>query len=549
MLCSVHIKNFVLIKSLSIDFHAALNLITGETGAGKSIILDAIIFALNGKFGAEVVRHGSDYATVTAEFSYDENISSKLENYGISIVKGENIIISRWQSLEGKKRFTINNEPSTTKVIDDISEDLLKFYGQHSYSDLLKPAKHLTLLDQFGNLSEIKKIFSDHYNNSLLLAAKIKKINEDEQSALREQDYLDFVYKELIKANIKLGEEEELSNLRIQAQNKSKYNNLLKDSFDMLNKSNPISVLSSIHRLLTRNDKDNSFANILTHLDQAEVSISEVEAELARMLNKNSEELDIDNIEERLFYIRGLARKYSKTTDELVAYQDEIEHKLSTIEHADREKAKLNIDYSKAWQLVQSSAEKLSNLRNEAARKLEDIVKDELEPLKMSGCKFKVENNVDINLINNNGLDNVKFVASTNPGMPYSSIDKIASGGELSRFMLALQVAIFNNKSKEMSIIFDEIDTGIGGAIAEAVGARLQKLSEYCQVIAITHQPQVAGKADLHIKVSKTQSDDETVSSVTILHKEERVYEIARMISGKKITEPSLEAAKELIKK
>lgn len=548
MLSNIFIKNFILIESLNLELGNKLNVITGETGAGKSILLDAISFCMNGKFGIDVINKNAELTSVTLTYHSDKDTRLILSELGVDCAEDEEVIITRQIARDGKKKLTINNQPVTQKVLDNISENLITIYGQHSFSNLFKSSSHIKILDNF---IEDKAIFTEVgslYKNIRDLSSKTIFLQEEKKKTEDEIDYLKHVAGEIREAKIHGGEEEELANLRSSFQHDEKKNKFIQEIIENFSDMDGSLNLVSMIRKINRSTYVEDLGGVLDELEKASSHLDEAQNIIHNIMKKFGSLANIEEIEERLFMIRAIARKHNLAADDLCSYLEETELKLNKFETSgdeikklEKERAALKVNYLE-------KSKKLSDLRKQAGKKIENLVGTELAALKMQGCNFKVEiTSMKDSELNEKGIDIVNFTASTNPGTPFSSIEKIASGGEMARFMLALQVALFQNRNNMPTIIFDEIDTGIGGAVADAVGTRLKKLSESTQVVAVTHQPQVASKSSHHIKISKDQANNDTKTSASILSGEDRVCEVARMLSGEIITENAKKAALELM--
>ncbi len=549
MLSNIFIKNFILIENLDLEVGDKLNVITGETGAGKSILLDAISFCMNGKFGNDVINKNANFASVTLSYNYEENIASILNELGVDCQQNDEIIITRQISREGKKKLTINNQPVSQKLLDNISENLITIYGQHSFSNLFKNSSHIKILDDFIEEKEIFTGISNLYRSIKNLSIQIESLKKEQLDTENEISYLKHVAEEIKGAKIYKGEEEELGALRLSLQQDAKKHKFIQEVIENFSEIDMSLNLASLVRKISRSPYIQEFEEILNELEKASIHIDQAENLINAMQNTIGTSMNIEEIEDRLFMIRALARKHNMHADELYNYLEEIELKLSRFENSDIEMNKLEKELIALKQEYAKKSEELTTKRNEAASKIEGLVSEELSALKMPGCNFKVEilPKKDEEFAER-GADIVNFIASTNPGSPFSSIEKIASGGEMARFMLALQVALFQKKDNKQTIIFDEIDTGIGGAVADAVGARLKKLSNVTQVVAVTHQPQVASKASYHIKIHKEQKDNDTRTTAVKIAGDDRVIEVARMLSGETITENAKKAALELMR-
>ena len=544
MLLSLQIKNFILIDFVSLDFQKGFYVVTGETGAGKSVLLDALLFVLGEKFDLDPVKSGAEMASVTAEFSSNTTLTTLLAEHGIDAQ--DMLIIKRQQYPGGKKKFFINDEPVTAKLLSIVADELLEMHGQHSHSILLDQSKHIDIIDQFGNLNPSVSDVAQKFSAWQKLERDILELQNNRDSVIREIDFLTFAVTELADKVPKVGEEAELANLRIELQNSSKDQELLQNVSNVMDRSNILSNIGSLQRLIERHSKSESFKNVLENLVSAYSYMEEAENEVAK-LAQNSEKGDLDSVETRLFEIRALARKYNIGSDELPAYYEKSKLELETLESRIENLEDLQGQVAALKNSYMDAASALSEMRKKAATLLETRIQEELVPLRMAGCKWMVEfSQKDEKSFTSNGIDIVRFTAATNPGMPSGPIDKIASGGELARLMLAVKVALFDKFSKP-TIIFDEIDTGIGGSVADAIGDRLKALSAVAQVIVITHQPQVVAKSDFHILVEKKSGDGKTSSGARMLDVEGKKGEIARMLSGKSVTSGAMAAAEELM--
>jgi len=544
MFHSLSVKNFILIDELEIEFTKGLCVITGETGAGKSILLDAILFCLGYKTSNNIIKHGKDYTVVNIIFSQSEEIKNFLVR---NLIETEEfLLVKASQKAEGRKNFFINNQVVNKAIMQQLATYLFELHGQNNNISLLEANTQRDILDSYGNLLDFRTRLSKCYYDWQNIRKEIAEIALKQNSIEQEIDYLSFATKELTKLNIHIGEEEKLANMRKDLQNKDKDQQLIKDILEQINNPEINSSISKAEKLLARQNQSEHFVTIATSLEEAYNNLEEARQELSNLLEKfNHEEYNIEEIEERLFLIKAISRKYNVPADELGIFLDKSLNQLNILKAKIANQVDLQTQEIELNGKYYKLAEDLSEKRLAAAKRLEESLHEELKQLKMAKAVFRIEiaSRKEPTACGN---DDVIFKASTNPGMAPEAINKIASGGELSRFMLALKTSLFDKMVKS-SIIFDEIDVGIGGEVADKVGERLKKLSLVTQVIVITHQPQVAGKADLHIKIEKMQLEKETKVTVKALNLAERQEELARMISGKAITEASLKAAKELL--
>lgn len=549
MLTSLHISNIVLIEKLNLEFGSGLNILTGETGAGKSILLDALALALGARSDAGLVRHGCETASVIAEFDCaNEKILNILNENGIDF--DGNIILRRSLTTDGKSRAWINDIPVSIKTLKQIGDLLIEIHGQFANHTLLNPATHLEALDTFGSINDenYKKILSDvknTYKDFHDAEHKAQDLHELVEKSAAERDFLQHNVSELQKLNIKVGEEEILANKRATLMNAEKDAAILSDAVSALNprgESLDSQIFSVAHILQRIKTEPNPYQQQIDILYDVAEKISEV----AQNLTPNEiEEDNIDEIEERLFAIRAAARKHRVLPDELPEKLAQMSAQLNIIDNSDAELKKIEDELKIKKNTFEKVAKELSDVRKQKAAELRERILSELPDLKLGQADFLVD--IKNAPANSSGIDDVLFMIKTNPGMPFAPLNKAASGGELSRLMLAMRVVLSDNQPSH-TFIFDEVDTGISGATASAVGQRLNRLAQNSQALVITHSAQVAGFANRHFKISKRVENEKTITSVTEITDEERLNEIARIISGAEITPESLATAKTLIK-
>lgn len=555
MLKSLTIQNVVLIDKAEIDFSqtpVGLCILTGETGSGKSILLDAFGLAIGFRSNLRLIGSHENKASVAAEFDISRNESCRNILQEHNLLDAENpgeLRIRRLVQENSSSKVYVNDQPIGVNLLAQIGETLVEIHGQHDQRGLLNPAFHSVILDEFsGNeelLAKIKKLYEELKNCD----KKIADFAEKKAQALREKDYLSYIIKELEDSAIIEGEEDVLVSKKDQLSGKEKILNFINELKANLLESN--SNLLAAQKILLRGqnvitnylaEKQENFDKLNEEIDRQngslDQSITEIEA-IARNL-KNHEE-SLDEVEERLFHIRSLARKFNVPVDELPKITADAKEKLYILEHESEAAQNLASEREELFTKYQKTADQLSEKRKKSALKLAKKVEEELQFLKMENVKFRVDftKSEDYSF---NGYDKIKFCASINKN-DFDDIAKIASGGELSRFMLALKVALMEIKSAP-TMIFDEIDTGIGGSTADAVGKRLKILSQKLQILVVTHQAQIAAKADLHFRINKIQDRDKIKTVIKKLSAEEKNHEIARMISGEEITGEALAAAK-----
>ena len=549
MLVGLFISNIVLIEKLNLEFGTGLNIMTGETGAGKSILLDALSLALGARSDVSLIRNGCDSASVTAEFDcVNNNVKSILAENDIDYENG--VILRRNLSIDGKSRAWINDIPVSIKTLKQIGDELVEIHGQFENHSLLDQSTHLNALDEFAQnkypdfvdvFNNVQRAYSDLYESK----KKFKQLTELLEKSENERDFLEHNVAELRKINPQIGEEEELSTIRTKMMDAEKNSGILTDAIEVLkNNGNSLDeqICSVAHILERIKTNPNPYSEQIDKLYDAASVVAEI-TEQIHPESTNTE--DIDSIEERLFAIRGAARKHRCAADELPAKLSEMESQLNAIDNSDIELKKSRADVEKYSKIFNEYATKLSEIRGVAATNLRKQILTELPDLKLGSADFMVDiQNTEPGV---RGINDVTFMIKTNPGTPFAPLNKIASGGELSRFMLALRV-VLNNPTNKKTLVFDELDTGISGATASAVGDRLKKLARNEQLLVITHSAQVAGFADKHFKISKHSDNNNTITNVIEISGDERINEIARIISGTTITPESVATAKTLIK-
>jgi DNA repair protein RecN (Recombination protein N) len=557
VLRELRVENYAVIDNVVVEFGAGLNLLTGETGAGKSILIDALALLLGEKAYIDVVRHGAEKATVAAVYESDDPaIAEVLEENGIDGA-GSEIILRRDIAVNGKGRVFINNQPATVAVLRALAPRLAIVHAQNQAILMFDPPERLALLDAAAgvNLGGV----AEAYARWKEVAHRIAELEKGEQEKLRLVDLWKFQLKEIREANPVAGEDQKLeAEKRVLANSERVYGAAI-GAFDVLYEveESAIARLRAATKHLEELSRfDESFKEALGQLESARITVEDVATTLrdfADGIDASPERLA--EVEDRLAILDKLRRKYGKSLDDVLAFQQEIAGKLNDIENKDELLAALRKDLAVAAAKYLDEACGLSKRRYEMARKLEKTVEGEINDLAMK-AKFKIEVSGSDEEGNwtVSGFDHVAYLISTNPGEPMGPIEEIASGGELSRVMLALKASVeagrlhSKGSDAQRSLVFDEIDTGIGGRAADAVGKKLKALSRTKQVLCITHLPQIASFADQHFLIEKHESAGRTKTTVRALSAEERRSEIARMLSGAKVTEASLQNADQLLR-
>ena len=549
MLTRLYISNIVLIEKLNLEFGKGLNILTGETGAGKSILLDALALALGARSDIGLIRHGCDVASVIAEFdTVATELKCVLDENGIDHDDG--IILRRILSSDGKSRAWVNDIPVSIKTLKQIGDILVEIHGQFANHTLLNPATHRAALDLFGQkinkeYSTLLNAVNTNYNLYHKAELRLVELEQTVNKSAAEREFLEYNVKELESLNVQIGEEAELAAKRSAIMSAEKDAAILSDANNALNshgESLETQIFNVAHILERIKTDPNPYAEQIDALYKAAQIISTVSDNIKPA---DIETCNIDEIEERLFAIRAAARKHRVTADELPEKLRQMKEQLNVIENSDEELKNAKADLQQKKITFDKFAKELTSVRKRAAEQLRKEIMVELPDLKLGNADFIV----DITPAKPSclGYDDVIFAVKTNPGTPFAPLNKAASGGELARFMLALRVVLADGGDAH-TFVFDEIDTGISGATASAVGQRLNRLSESSQTLVITHSAQVAGYADKHFKILKHSDQDTTITTVIELNSDEKINEIARIISGAKITPESLATAKTLIK-
>jgi DNA repair protein RecN (Recombination protein N) len=548
MLTGLSIRDVVLIEALDLEFANGLGVLTGETGAGKSILLDALGLALGARADSGLVRAGAEKAQVTASFDAPANVVALLGENDIEIDVGEPLLIRRSVKADGGSKAFINDQPCSAALLRDVGASLVEIHGQHDDRGLLNPRGHRALLDAFGrcDTATVAANFTSWHEAKVRLDIA----REALENAARDQEWLEHAVAELAAFNPQPGEEEELAGERSDMQKGERIAEDLKavlESFD--GPKSGLALIRSAARKLDRlADAHPLLAEALTSLDRAVIEASEAEDKLnaaARAIEY--EPARLDEIEERLFELRALARKHNVAPDGIIALQERLTAQLQSIEAGGEGLALLEAEVAAKHAAYVTSATALSETRRASAAKLDAAVKVELAPLKLDAAQFQTAvEQLPEERWAASGMDRVEFLISTNSGAPFAPLAKIASGGELSRFILALKVALAE-EGGAATIIFDEIDRGVGGAVAAAIGERLARLARHTQLLAVTHSPQVAAKGKAHYFIAKSSQGTVTRTGVVLLDNEARSQEIARMLSGAEVTDEARAQAKRLL--
>ena len=548
MLSRLIVRNIVLIEALDLSFDAGFTVLTGETGAGKSILLDALALALGGKADGSLVRSGEAQGSVAASFAVPSNhpVFPLLDEMGID--HDDTLIVRRVQNADGKGRAFVNDQPVSVGFLKQLGALLVEVHGQHADRALVASASHRRLLDAFGGLlgevGHVGGLWERLKSAETALAE-----HEATLAAAREEaEFLRAAVEELTALDPEPGEEERLTAGRQQMAAAEKVAEDLGEAAGSLEGSrSPIPTLAAVLRKLERkrdgaedqlNPVMDALAAALDALEEARATIAEAQRSL------DYDPGQMEGLEERLFALRAAGRKYKTPVDDLADLAARMADELADLDAGEARGAGLASEVAAAERAYREAAAALSERRQAAGGTLEAAVAAELAPLKLDKARFIVRH--ETVPAGAEGIDQVAFWVQTNPGSPAGPIMKVASGGELSRFLLALKVCLADRGSAS-TLIFDEIDTGVGGAVSDAIGARMARLSDAVQVISITHAPQVAARADRHLLIAKTHGPSRTATGVTMLEGPERREEIARMLAGATVTDEARAAADRLI--
>lgn len=547
MLRALDIRDMLIIDRLELSFQPGLNVLTGETGAGKSILLDSLGFVLGWRGRAELVRQGAAQGEVTAVFDLPEGHAARavLEEAGLPV--SDELILRRINTTEGRKTAWVNDRRCSGEVLRALSETLVELHGQHDDRGLLNPRGHRGLLDTFAVLDGQRKATRAAWTQ----VATARKAVAETQAALdavrAEEEFLRHSVDELDVLAPIAGEDAELDARRRMMQGAERIRDDVMRAFTLLGGDGAEGSMGEAMRWLDGavEQAEGMLEAPLAALNRAMIELDEAQSGVAHCLDTlHFNTTDLEDTEERLFAIRALARKHDVSPDDLADFAGTLRAKLAALEAGDADLATRKADLAKAEAIYDAAADVLSKARQVAAGRLDVAVTRELAPLKMERAVFEtVITPVDPGP---DGRDNVAFRVATNPGAPAGALNKIASGGELSRFMLALKVCLTGEHSG-LTMIFDEIDRGVGGATADAVGRRLASLAEGGQVLVVTHSPQVAAQGAHHWRVQKQVTDGVTLSTVVPLQDDDRVNEIARMLAGDTVTAAARGAAEALL--
>ncbi|WP_271810353.1 DNA repair protein RecN [Clostridium beijerinckii] len=551
MLIQLNIKNFALIEDMTINFSEGFNILSGETGAGKSIMIDAIDFVLGGKFSKNLIRTGEDRTYVEALFSLEKSkVSEVLEE--LDIEYEDVLIISRESHASGKNLIKVNGKSLITSQLRKIRAKLLDIHGQHANQELLQRNTHISYLDGFIGDEMINPIgrFSDLRADLIKIREEINRIcgNQDREKLL---DYLKFQIEDIEKAKLKKDEEETLKEEYNILANAEKINNSLSISYGILSGNEELNVIDSISKIMHElSNVENHFEKIKKNkqlIEEAFYTLEEASREIRDMAEEIVFDQDaLEKVNARIYEINTYKKKYAPTIPEILDYYEKIKKEYNEILNSEQIIESLKEKEKEILSKMEKEALILHELRVRKSKFLEEKILRELTFVGLEKSRMEIRI-VRQEEFNEKGFDEVSFLISTNPGEPLMPLEKVLSGGELSRIMLALK-CVFAEKDEIPTLIFDEIDTGISGAVAQRVGEKMYQLSDTHQVLCITHLPQIAVLSDHHYFVMKKVKDNKTFTRIKILEKEEKELEISKMLAGDDVTEATLNNVKEMIK-
>lgn len=553
MLTALHIQNFVLIDQLSLQFGSGLGALTGETGAGKSILLDALGLAAGGRAERSSVRRNAEQGVVSASFEVgaDHPVWRVLDANGLNI-EDDQIILRRVQTKQGRARAFVNDQPVSISLLREVGESLIEIHGQHDGRGFITASMHRSMLDEYGGLDGDVAKLAVLWRDWRGAIAELEKTRAGREKALAEADYLRHVAGELAELDPKAGEEADLAARRAELQAAEKITEDLVAAAAVLSEDGLEGKLGQAARRLVRASgafpaEGNPLGRPIERIDAVLSELMEARVAVDEAIDRlGADPRSLEQSEERLFALRAAARKHGVTVDALPEFLAAAEAKLADLESSEANFEVLERKAATAEAAYAKAADAVSEARKKAAVRLDKAVAAELGPLKLEKATFSTRIESDAARPMTDGIDQVEFMVATNPGAPPGPLKTIASGGELSRFVLAMKAALAAKENRTV-IIFDEVDAGVGGAVADAVGERLARLARDAQVLVVTHSPQVAARADAHWRVSKIQSEKEATTTVEPLSAEQRVDEIARMLSGARITRAAREAARDLL--
>lgn len=558
MLRELHIKNIAVIEEVTVCFNNGFQTLTGETGAGKSILIDSINMALGGRGSRDLIRSGAEFALAELTFEIENQaVADEIEKSGIECDDGI-ILISRKILPDGKSKCTVNGRLMPAGMVKEIGEKLIAIHGQNDNQSILSPKRHMEFVDEYASNAELADEYIEQYDKVKKIKKEINELSDGEKEKESLIELLSFQVEEIDSANIKPGEEEELVERKALLQNSEKIAEGIEGAYYNLhgsddNENGACDLISdAVRRIENIKDYDTKLDKCYDTLMSVMADVEDVMYELrgyADNINYSAKELD--DIENRLSLIYGLKRKYGNTVEEVIAYADNARERLEKIECSAERLAELTENFKEEEKKLGEIAQRLTKSRVEAALRLQENIMKELADLDMQKIRFSVSVSTAYNSdgtikYSESGCDNVEFLISANPGEELKPLAKIASGGEMSRIMLAIKSVLSDSDSVE-TMIFDEIDTGVSGRAAQKIAEKIGMLAQKRQILCITHLAQIAAMADHQYLIEKNTEDDSTKTTVVCVDGKDRINELARIIGGVKVTELTLNAAKEML--
>ncbi len=552
MLRELQIENVAVIEKAVVSFEKDLNVLTGETGAGKSILIDSINAILGNRTNKEIVRSGADKAVIYAFFDrLPKNIRSSLKDQGYD--SDGDLVLSREVFAEGRSNCRINGRPATAATVRELCQNLVNIHGQLDNQELLDPDRHVSILDKFGGLEEEASIYLSAFNELLDLQKRINRLSMDETEKANRIDYLKYQIDEIEKAGLKIGDEEELQKRRVLMKNSEKITSSLLEVINSTDEENTFGGPSPMNSILNAVNELGRLEGLSASIDGLHKRLAETYYELRDIIDSvqgtlASFDFDPDQLaetEDRLDLIFRLKRKYGETIADILKYREDALAELESIESSDELLETLKNQFIQKKKETLEKAQILSKHRTEVFTHFSGQIREELTYLNMPSVELALSQ-VHTKELTPTGIDAIEFLISTNPGEKPKALSKIASGGELARIMLAIKCVMADTDGIP-TLIFDEVDTGVSGASAQRIGVKLSQTARSHQVICVTHSAQVAAFADNHLLIEKTVRNGRTYTTVTRLENESRKRELARIISGENITEISLKNAEEML--
>ena len=550
MLLEISIKNFAIIESISLNFEKGMTVLTGETGAGKSIIIDAMNMMLGARATTEVIRHGAPKAEIEGLFSIESNraLEEIFDEQGLEL--SDEIIIRREILQNGRSISRVNGQMVNLSVLRTIGQQLVDIHGQHDQEELMRPHRHIQMLDEFGDTSffELKEAYQMSFDNYRRMRKQVLDIKKNQQEHKARIEMLEFQMAEIEAANLKAGEDVTLNQERDRLLNHKHIADTLTNAYSMLDNeefSSLANVRSAMNDMESLEEFDPEYREISGTLSESYYVLEDITKRLESILD----DLDFDGnrlmqVESRLDLIHTITRKYGGSVDDVLEYFAKITDEYNLLTGNNLSSEDMEIELKKLEKNLVDLAGQVAQARHKIAQDLEAEIKQELQDLYMEKAQFQVR--FSQGKFSREGNESVEFYISTNPGEDFKPLVKVASGGELSRLMLAIKSA-FSRKEGKTSIVFDEVDTGVSGRVAQAIAQKIHKIGQNGQVLVISHLPQVIAIADYQFFIEKISNEHSTVSTVRLLTVEERVEEVAKMLAGENVTEAALSQARELL--